>query len=146
MSQLLFGRPWEIPELVSINRLRARSARLYPFKTEAQALRRDPAKSPWFKCLNGEWAFRYFERPEDIAEADLADGADTSAWARIAVPGDFTMQGYSIPHYTNVQMPFPNDPPRVPDANPTGLYRLSFDLPEGWDKRRTVLHFGGSES
>ena len=146
MSQLLFGLPWEIPELVSINRLRARSARLYPFKTEAQALRRAPAKSPWFKCLNGEWAFRYFERPEDIAETDLADGADTSAWARIAVPGNFTMQGYSIPHYTNVQMPFQNDPPHVPDANPTGLYRLSFDLPADWEKRRTVLHFGGSES
>ena len=146
MSQLLFGRPWEIPELVSINRLRARSARLLPYRTEAQALRRDPAKSPWFKCLDGEWAFRYFERPGDIAEADLADGADTAAWPRIAVPGDFTMQGWSIPHYTNVQMPFANDPPRVPDANPTGLYRLSFDLPAGWESRRTVLHFGGSES
>ncbi len=146
MSQFLFGRPWEIPELVSVNRLRARSARLLPYKTEAQALRRDSLKSPWVKCLNGEWAFRYFERPEDIAEADLADGVDTSAWARIAVPGNFTMQGYSIPHYTNVQMPFKNDPPRVPDANPTGLYRLSFDLPDDWAARRTVLHFGGSES
>lgn len=142
----LFGRPWEIPELVSINRLRARSARLYPFKNEAAALKRDPKRSAWFKDLNGTWAFRYFQRPEDIAPADLADGLDTASWDRIAVPGDFTMQGYSIPHYTNVQMPFKNNYPIVPDTNPTGLYRLSFDLPAGWDKRRTVLHFGGSES
>ena len=26
------------------------------------------------------------------------------------------------PQYTNVVMPFPDRPPRVPEANPTGLY------------------------
>lgn len=142
----LFGRPWEIPELVSINRMRARSSRLIPYKTEAAALRRNPSRSAWYQDLNGEWAFRFFARPEDIREGDLADGVDTSAWDRITVPGNFTMQGYSIPHYTNVQMPFKNNYPMVPDENPTGLYRMSFDLPKGWEKRKTVLHFGGSES
>jgi beta-galactosidase len=27
---------------------------------------------------------------------------------------------YGTPAYTNVRYPFPVDPPRVPDANPTG--------------------------
>ncbi|MBT3274883.1 MAG: DUF4981 domain-containing protein, partial [Spirochaetales bacterium] len=50
------------------------------------------------------------------------------------------------PHYTNVTMPFPNKPPEVPDENPTGVYRLDFDLPEKWSERRIVLHLGGVES
>lgn len=142
----LFGRPWEIPELVSINRLRARSSRLVPYKNETAALRRDPRRQAWYMNLNGEWSFRLFKCPEEIRPEDLADGLDTASWDRVAVPGNFTMQGYSIPHYTNVQMPFKNNYPFVPDDNPTGLYRMSFDLPKGWEKRRTVLHFGGSES
>ena len=28
-----------------------------------------------------------------------------------------------LPHYTNVQMPFPGPPPRLPARNPTGVYR-----------------------
>ncbi len=28
------------------------------------------------------------------------------------MPGNWTMQGWDKPHYTNVQMPFKNEPPR----------------------------------
>src|SRR5439155_21872175 len=57
----------------------------------------------------------------------------------------WTMQGYDIPIYTNVAMPFPDRPPRVPDRNPTGIYRRRFALPRGWGGRRVVLGFGGCE-
>ncbi len=40
------------------------------------------------------------------------------------------MQGFGKPHYTNVQMPFPNLPPDVPDDNPTGVYRREFRFPK----------------
>ncbi len=53
---------------------------------------------------------------------DLDDG-DGAGWSPIEVPGNWTMQGWGHPHYTNVVMPFPGRPPKVPDANPTGLYR-----------------------
>jgi beta-galactosidase len=55
------------------------------------------------------------------------------------------MQGFGHRHYTNVQMPFPNVPPDVPDENPTGIYRNTFCLPKNWQGRRVVLHFGGCE-
>ncbi len=61
------------------------------------------------------------------------------------MPGNWTMQGYGHPHYTNVVMPFPNLPPDVPDDNPVGVYRIIFSLPQGWSGRRVVLHFGGCE-
>jgi len=56
------------------------------------------------------------------------------------------MQGHDQPHYTNVQMPFPDQPPNIPEDNPTGVYRTHFHLPESWDQRRVLIHFGGVES
>ena len=61
------------------------------------------------------------------------------------MPGLWTMQGYDIPWYTNVQMPFPNPPPTVPEENPTGIYRRTFTVPRDWGGRRIRLHFGGVE-
>ncbi|MRT45043.1 beta-galactosidase, partial [Xylella fastidiosa subsp. multiplex] len=54
---------------------------------------------------------------------------------------------YGRPIYTNVQFPFPIDPPHVPDENPTGDYRRHFALPADWsDAERVVLRFDGVES
>ena len=56
------------------------------------------------------------------------------------------MQGYGRPNYTNVNYPYPVDPPHVPDDNPTGLYRRRFYLPETWAGRQVVLVFEGVDS
>jgi beta-galactosidase len=66
-------------------------------------------------------------------------------WDTVDVPGLWTMQNYERPHYTNVVMPFAERPPRVPDANPTGIYRRRFSVPSHWRGRRIVLGFGGVE-
>ena len=141
----LFARPWEIPELTSMRRLRARPD-LVPFPTEKAALTRDPKKSKWFKSLDGQWSVSYHEHVEEVSAAEIADGADTSKWPQVAVPGDLCTQGFSHPHYTNVQMPFKNCPPLVPNDNPCAVLRTAFDLPKGWESRRTILHLGGAES
>ena len=63
------------------------------------------------------------------------------------MPGNWTLQDtFDKPHYTNVQMPFPHEPPTVPEKNPTGCFRTTLDLPTSWTGRRIVLHFGGAES
>ena len=49
-----------------------------------------------------------------------------------------------LPQYTNVQMPWPHQPPHVPDDNPTGIYERSFEVPSTWE--RVVLHVGAAES
>jgi beta-galactosidase/evolved beta-galactosidase subunit alpha len=56
------------------------------------------------------------------------------------------MQGYGRPHYTNVQFPFPVDPPRVPTGNPTGSYRREFFVADDWIGRRILLRFDGVDS
>ncbi len=133
-------KSWEMPQLTRLNKLPARAS-LIPFPTPAAALQQAPEASPWYHSLSGDWQFTLKQRPEEVTEAALA-AAD---WATVAVPGNWTMQGYGGPHYTNVQMPFPHEPPHVPADNPTGIYRRTFTLPPAWQERRIVLHFAGCE-
>ncbi|MFI5356157.1 MAG: glycoside hydrolase family 2 TIM barrel-domain containing protein, partial [Opitutales bacterium] len=141
-------RTWQSPETLSFNRLPAR-ATLYPYPTAALARRGDRTASPWWRSLDGEWDFRLVGRPEevpaDFVNPDFPTPAGTG-WSKLPVPSNWTMHGHDRPHYTNVIMPFPEQPPQVPAANPTGLYRRTFTVPADWQGRRTILHIGGAES
>ncbi len=136
---------WKQPEVTGIAKLPGRST-LFSFESEEKARSGDPASSRWVRPLNGKWKFGFFERPEDVPEGAVLPATADDDWPDIEVPGNWNMQGWDRPHYTNVQMPFANLPPDVPEKNPTGVYRTRFDLPAGWKGRRVVLHFGGVES
>src|SRR5471032_1895864 len=133
------------PECLSINRLPMR-ATLYPYPDARMARRNEREKSPWFRLLDGDWRFRMAAKPDEVMPEDIAAQTNRSQWAQVAVPGNWTLQGYGFPHYTNVQMPFSDEPPAVPQANPTGIYSRSFEVPLDWQGRRVVIHFGGAES
>ena len=95
--------------------------------------------------LNGAWAFRFSERadiPADFVDRDF----DDSGWDRLPVPSHWQLHGYGAPAYTNVRYPFPVDPPFVPDENPTGDYRLRFDVPASFAGGDAVLRFEGVDS
>jgi len=117
---------WQTQEVTSVNRLPAHTP-LHSWR-EAHAALNNLASSSQL-CLNGEWQFRLFAKPADIPAAWPAELPDSSA---IQVPGNWQMQGYDRPVYTNVKYPFAVSPPRVPDANPTGCYTKQFVLPPGW--------------
>ncbi len=136
---------WKQPEVTGIAKLPGR-ATLFPFESEAKARSGDPDSSRWVRALSGTWKFRLYDRPEAVPEEAMLPATGDSDWSDIEVPGNWNMQGWDRPHYTNVQMPFPNLPPDVPEQNPTGVYRTHFDLPADWKGRRVVLHFGGVES
>jgi beta-galactosidase len=123
-----------------VNKL-APHAAFFPYDSSETALTMQRESSPWFMSLNGVWDFKILARPEEAVRSVLEEGE----WSPIQVPGNWTMQGFGKPHYTNVMMPFPNIPPDVPDENPTGIYRRVFTIPADWDGRRVVLHFAGCE-
>ncbi len=139
-----FPRFWELPELTQINRLPARSHH-FPYPSAEKASRLNPTASKWVQSLDGDWAFEYFASPEDV-NADLIGRSPRKADATVTVPGNWTRQGYDKPHYTNIRMPFDNNPPLVPAENPTGLYRKVIRTPKTWAKRCTRLYIGGAES
>ncbi len=135
--------PWLQPECIGVNRLAGRASTL-PYRTAADALALTGEQT---LSLDGRWSFQLVDAPE-ATPADFPDPSyDVSGWDRVEVPGNWTMQGYDRPQYTNVVMPFePDDPPRLPEHNPTGLYRTTVDVPADWADRRLVLHFGAATS
>jgi beta-galactosidase len=80
--------------------------------------------------LDGVWQFRY----------------NDGGWTDLPVPSHWQLHGYGAPAYTNTRYPIPVDPPRVPDENPTGDYRTTFRVPEGWPPGKVLLRFGGIDS
>jgi beta-galactosidase len=103
--------------------------------------------------LNGTWKFRYCESLRDLTPGFEGTDFDDSRFDDIAVPSCWQLAGipgrprYGAPAYTNVTYPFPLDPPRVPDRNPTGEYRRRFTLPQGWDSGgSTLVRFDGVDS
>ena len=146
MRELLFQgttRTWVHPETVSVGRLPARAS-FTPYGDAQSALARGP--SPFVRSLNGDWTFALVDRPEAIPADFARAGFDDGGWGRLPVPSNWTMHGHDRPHYTNVQMPFALAAPNVPDENPTGLYRTTFEVPADWDGRRIVLRIGAAES
>ncbi len=132
-----------MPELTHINRLPGH-AHLIPFSDATSALASSPEDSPYFQCFNGRWRFRYLEKPESVTVEMLSGSGEECT--EIDVPGVWTRQGYGHPHDTNIQIPFPNDPPDVPEENPVGIYQRRIQIPAAWQGRRTIADFGGAES
>ncbi|WP_327180732.1 glycoside hydrolase family 2 TIM barrel-domain containing protein [Streptomyces sp. NBC_01334] len=101
------------------------------------------------RSLNGPWRFR-LSPTASVAEDFAAEDFDDQSWEDLPVPSHWVLEGdgaHGRPIYTNVQFPFPIDPPHVPDENPTGDHRRHFDLPADWaDAERVVLRFDGVES
>jgi len=69
-----------------------------------------------------------------------------SGWDTISVPGHWQLSGYGAPAYTNIDYPFPLEPPHVPTANPTGDYVRTVAVPADWAGSKVVLRFEGVDS
>jgi beta-galactosidase len=93
--------------------------------------------------LDGEWQFKYYESVYDVPE-DCGSSTDQFDDV-IPVPSVWQNHGYDRHQYTNVNYPFPFDPPYVPKENPTGVYSRLFSL-EKKEGMRYFLNFEGVDS
>jgi beta-galactosidase len=96
--------------------------------------------------LSGRWLFRLSERAESAPLDFLGPENPGPDFTELPVPSHWVLHGHGTPRYTNTAYPFPIDPPRVPDANPTGDHRLTFETPPGWRLPGSVLRFEGVDS
>ena len=131
-------RAYESLEIRAANRLPQRSY-YFPYESREKALQGNREESAYYLLLNGEWDFKYYDR-------DVDEDAVITEWDRIPVPSSWQLYGYGKPYYTNVNYPYPVDPPFVPNDNPLGVYRTTFVLPEGWKDRLTRIVFEGINS
>lgn len=156
MAQQRAAEEIENPAITQIGKLPPRgNAWSHPNAESAKASRY--GESPWVKSLNGRWKFHWSPRPEQRPLEFYEQHFETRDWAEIPVPSTWEREGYGTPLYVNINYPFHVDPPRVmgePDKsytsfsqrNPVGSYVREFELPEGWEGMRIVLHFGGVRS
>ncbi|HVZ26153.1 MAG TPA: hypothetical protein VG842_08870, partial [Sediminibacterium sp.] len=141
-SQQFNFTEWENQTIVNIGML-APHVTHFPYADKRQALKNDPQASSWYQSLNGNWKFSYVDQPEkrpvDFYRPDFND----AAWKTIPVPGNWELNGFGIPIYTNIIYPFPKNPPHIDHHfAPVGTYRTHFTVPAGWAGKDVILHFG----
>lgn len=137
---------WENPEVFEINREPARTAFL-PYTDAESAIKDIYENSPWYFSLDGKWKFQWSPKPADRPNDFYKTDYDTSTWKEINVPGNWELQGFGVPIYTNITYPFPKNPPFIDHRdNPVGSCRRYFELPASWNNRHTFLYFEGGTS
>ncbi|KAI5861293.1 glycoside hydrolase family 2 protein [Durotheca rogersii] len=139
---------WSNLEVIHRNTLPPRS-HFHVYNSEEDALSGDVARSR-AALLSGNWGFELTTGPFKGSRNFYEPGFDTSGWALIKVPGMWQLQGHGKgPQYTNVDFPFPVNPPHVPyDDNECGRYVTTFAVPaalkDGADQWR--LRFEGVDA
>ncbi len=136
---------WEDFNRFGVNRLEPR-ATFQNFASSSDAIAAHGAPSPRTRSLDGTWKFSYaanvFEAVADFEKPET----DDASWDDLPVPSCWQMHNYGAPHYTNVQYPFPCDPPFVPSDNAVGTYRRRFHIPADWKGMQIRLRFDGVDS
>lgn len=129
-------------DTIGINTLKPRSTWM-PYQDASSALTLNRENSNYYKTLNGTWKFNYYEHVDFIEDEIVNTDFDDKDWTDMVVPSCWQMNGYDKPVYSNVKYAIPVDPPYIPSLNPVGCYRRSFDIPDAFKNRRTVIQFGG---
>ncbi len=132
---------FENPEILQVNR-QSHHAYFIPFAIDQEPDQLSRETSRFFTALSGSnWDFSYYRSVQDLSETFLTSPLKT----QIPVPSNWQNHGFDHHHYTNINYPFPFDPPFVPKENPCGHYRHQFDfIPKSG--KRYLLNFEGVDS
>ncbi|WHX26134.1 glycoside hydrolase family 2 TIM barrel-domain containing protein [Virgibacillus halodenitrificans] len=140
----------DLPELETVDILhknrQASRAYYIPYASKEEALTYERGASDRFQLLNGNWKFQFYANPALSPSNFFAADYNTEEWDNVYVPHHWQLDGYEAPHYTNVNYPFPVDPPHVPTVNPTGCYRRTFYIGENEREEQTYLRFEGVDN
>ncbi len=141
---------WHDQQVNEVNRYAVHTD-FFPYLSEKGMNSGTPSCEPNYLSLEGLWKFRWVadadQRPVDFYQPNYDDGA----WGELTVPGLWEMNGYGQPVYVNIGFAwrghFANNPPQVPvKDNHVGSYRRYVDIPEGWNGKQVIAHFGSVTS
>ncbi|KAK3316210.1 glycoside hydrolase family 2 protein [Apodospora peruviana] len=145
---------WNNLKVIHRNTLPPRAS-FYLYNNETDALSRDLSRTKSQK-LSGEhggpWLFRLAKSPLEGGAAfykqSFAELLTSPEWSHINVPGMWQLQGFGKgPQYTNIDFPFPVNPPHVPlDDNECGRYVTIFHLRPEDEQDQIRLRFEGVDS
>lgn len=135
------------PRVYEENRLPAHSDHVcYANRYEAQN-----SQSSYRMSLDGLWKFSYAKNMSEAVEGFETEDCNCKTWDDIRVPAHIQMEGYGVPHYTNITYPWEGVdailPGEIPmNFNPVASYVKYFTLPESMAGRRICISFQGVES
>lgn len=141
---------WHDLSVNNVNRFATRTS-FFAYENREAALKGDRDKSSNFLSIEGDWRFQWVanadQRPTDFFRTDY----DDAAWKTMRVPGIWELNGYGDPEYVNIGFAwrghFKNNPPMVPTKdNHVGSYRRTIRIPDSWDGRQVIAHFGSVTS
>ena len=141
---------WHDLQVNEVNRLKLHT-NYFAYENETLALAGQMDKSANFISLHGAWKFNWVKdadkRPVDFYKTDL----DDSAWKTMNIPANWEMNGYGVPEYVNTGFAwrghFDQKPPAVPvKDNNVGSYRRIVNIPDSWDGKQVIAHFGSVTS
>jgi len=117
-------------------------------EASAESYRKTPSK--YTLDLDGEWKFRLFDSPKAAPADFMCPEFADAGWFDMAVPSSW-QNDMRIPDraiYTRDVYLFQKeaDPPLLPEANPTGCYRRTFEVPADWLERDVRIVFDGVDS
>jgi len=144
-------KPFWLNERINEENRLPMHASFFVFENEQLARKGDWKQSANYQSLNGEWKFKWVEKPDDLSKHFESTGFDDSSWDKFQIPATWEVNGYGIPIYVNVGYEFQNlmkpNPPIVPmDFNPTGVYRREITISDGWKGKQVILHIGSAKS
>lgn len=150
-------------DIVSINRNKAHVewGAFDSEKTAFNSLINDKrGSSDNIRSLNGNYSFKLFDKPE-MAD-DFFKLNYEGQMSEIKVPGNWEVQGFGKPIYTNYVDPWPPEDacnikaskdlppipnmPNIPSENPTGCYRKEFTVPKHFIGKDVFIKFDGVET
>ncbi|KAF2999110.1 Beta-galactosidase (Lactase) [Neopestalotiopsis sp. 37M] len=138
---------WNNLDVIHRNTLPSRS-HYFLYNSEDAAIKAQPSEARSL-LLSGLWGFDLADSSFNGPRSFYKPGFNNTEWPLVKVPGMWQCQGYGKgPQYTNVNYPFPVDPPNVPyDDNECGRYVTTFAVPEHLrDGRQWRLRFEGVDS
>ena len=138
---------WSNLEVIHRNTLAPRS-HFFLYDSVQDALAADVGRARSL-LLSGTWGFNLTNGPFNGPTNFYEPTFDNSSWDIVKVPGMWQCQGFGKgPQYTNVNYPFPVNPPHVPyDDNECGRYVTKFAVPSHLqDGDQWRLRFEGVDS
>jgi beta-galactosidase len=139
---------WENPEVIGINKEKPHAFGYLPG---------EKANNPLIQSLNGIWKFNWSPDPQSRPVNFYTENLNAEEWDDILVPGNWELQGFGTPIYSNIPYPFKMDQPKVTseppqnftafkNRNPVGSYITTFTIPENWNNKLVFLNFNGVSS
>ncbi|WP_430973757.1 glycoside hydrolase family 2 TIM barrel-domain containing protein [Sunxiuqinia rutila] len=145
---------WENPQIVGINKENT-TATFSSYSKVQDALTFRHADSEL--TLNGKWKFNWVANSDERQVDFYKNNFDVEAWNEIMVPGNWQMQGFGLPIYTNIKYPFKKEQPKVTAIplteytsfelrNPVGSYKRTFHITDEWIDKELFVQFDGVKS